>query len=663
MLPLLYRPSGFFPTAALLFSALMVFSCSPRSTDSTIEAADGNRLLVESPDQALQVQLSLNDQAQAFYTILRNDTVVLQPSRLGVRMEDADFTTGLSLAATSAVESVEDRYELLTAKRKNNTYKANKRTFHLLNAAGDTMQLLFQVSNDGVAFRYHFPGQSAEKKKITDEITSFQFPQEAKAWLQPMSEAKTGWKETNPSYEEYYQKGIAVGTPAPTKAGWVYPALFQTGHNWVLITESGTDGDYSGTRLHQSSSGGNYTIDFPQAPEDQPGGILNPESSLPWSTPWRILAIGSLKTIAESTLGTDLAKPAIALDQSFIKPGKASWSWAILKDDSTIYSVQKRFIDYAADMNWQYTLIDADWDQKIGYEKVKELADYAKTKDVKLLLWYNSAGDWNSTPYTPKSKLLTREARMKEFGRLQEMGIAGVKIDFFGGDGQSVMQYYTDILKDAAANKLLVNFHGSTLPRGWHRTYPNLMTMEAIKGFEFITFEQQNADEAPAHATVIPFTRNAFDPMDFTPLSLHVIPGINRKTTLGHELALPVLFISGIQHYAETANGMKQVPEYVREYLRNIPLVWEDTHFVQGYPGQLAIIARKAGDRWYVAGVNGENTPKTVSLDLSFIGQKQGTLLTDGKGQEAFQNKAVNLAATPNTEVDLKPNGGFVMIF
>lgn len=650
-------------TIIVLLAALGAMACSPKSADLSVEAGNMDALVVESPDQNLQLQLSLNDQAQAFYSILRNDTVVLQNSRLGIMMEDADFTNGLALASVSAPESVEDNYELLTGKRKNNSYKANKRTFHLTNAAGDTMNVIFQVSNDGVAFRYHFPGPAAEKKKITNEITSFQFKEDAIGWLQPMSDAKTGWKETNPSYEEYYQKGIAVGMPSPIKAGWVFPALFKTGNSWVLITESGNDGDYSGTRLHQNSPGGNYTIDFPQEQEKFPGGILNPESSLPWFTPWRIMAIGSLKTITESTLGTDLAKPAIAMDKSFIKPGKASWSWAILKDDSTIYSVQKRFIDYAADMHWSYTLIDADWDQKIGYEKVKELAEYAKTKNVELLLWYNSAGDWNSTPYTPKSKLITREDRRKEFARLQEMGIAGVKIDFFGGDGQSVMQYYTDILKDAADYKLLVNFHGSTLPRGWHRTYPNLMTMEAIKGFEFITFEQQNADEAPAHATVIPFARNAFDPMDFTPLSLHVIPGINRKTTVGHELALPVLFISGIQHYAETPRGMQQVPDYVKEYLRNVPTVWEDTRFVDGFPGEMAIIARRAGDRWYVAGVNGENVAKKVAVDLSFIGQKKGKLLTDGKKEGTFQNVAVDPAASNKTEINLKPNGGFVMIF
>ncbi|WP_255478584.1 glycoside hydrolase family 97 protein [Rufibacter sp. XAAS-G3-1] len=619
--------------------------------------------LVESPDKSIAVTFSLAPEQSATYAITRNGAPVLQNSKLGVRMEDADLTKDLTLASVSKVESVKDDYQILTAKRKNNSYRANKRTFHLKNTQGQQMDVIFQVSNDGVAFRYYFPGQGSGVKRINQELTSFKFPESAKGWLQPMSDAKTGWSETNPSYEEYYLKGIPVGTPSPIKAGWVFPALFQSGDSWALITESAPEGNYCGTRLAPNAPGGEYSIAFPQVQEKMPGGVVNPESELPWYTPWRIIAVGSLKTIAESTLGTDLAKPAIKLDHSFIKPGKSAWSWALLKDDSTVYDVQKRFIDYAARMNWAYTLIDADWDKKIGYAKMKELADYAKTKNVGLLLWYNSAGSWNTAPYTPRDKMLTYESRMQEFARIRDMGIKGVKIDFFGGDGQSVMQYYTDILRDAAENKLLVNFHGCTLPRGWQRTYPNLMTMEAIKGFEFITFEQQNADEEAAHATVIPFTRNAFDPMDFTPVNLDKIPRINRKTTKGFELALSVLFISGIQHYAEVPQGMAKAPAYAQEFLRQVPGVWEDSRFIDGYPGKQVVMARQANGKWYVAGINGENSAKTMELDLAFLKGKKGSFISDGNDASGMQQKTVEIAAHGKTTVDLKPNGGFVMVF
>jgi alpha-glucosidase len=646
----------------VLAGSLCLTACSPRAAQQGEEQASGI-YTIKSPAQNIVVQFTLSPEGGAFYNITHNDSLVLQESKLGLIREDADFSNGLTLLEATGSEEVSDQYQILTAKRKNNTYKANKRTFHLANAAGHKMDVIFQISDDGVAFRYYFPEQSAEVKKINREVSSFKFPPMAKAWLQPMSQAKTGWESTNPSYEEHYEQNIAVGTPSTIGAGWVFPALFQSNGSWLLLTESGPEGDYCGTRLHHESSDGEYSIAFPQAAENQPGGILTPQSILPWSTPWRIITVGSLKTIAESTLGTDLAAPAVRMDASFIKPGQASWSWVILKDDSTVYDVQKRFIDFAGDMKWRYCLVDADWDRKIGYEKIAELSRYAQSKGVGLLLWYNSAGSWNTTPYTPKSKLLTQKDRMAEFKKISDMGIAGIKVDFFGGDGQSVMAYYTDILKDAAANKLLVNFHGSTMPRGWHRTYPNLMTMEAIKGMEFITFTQETADLAPNHSAMLPFTRNAFDPMDFTPMNLTVVPGIERKTTSAFELALPVVFLSGIQHFAETPVGMAQVPAFVKEYLKEIPEVWEDTRFVEGYPGKLAVIARKAGNKWYVAGINGEATDKTLSLDLSFIGNKEGRLITDGAQKLSFTSSTVTAGNNTKNEIRLKPNGGFVMIF
>lgn len=619
--------------------------------------------MLQSPDKAVSLNFFLSEQQAPVFEVRHQDSLVLESSKLGIVREDADFTRDLRLEEVSAVKPVAETYEMVQGKRRERTYKANEKTFRLRNKQDESIDITFRVSNDGLAFRYSFPGESTEKKEITAEATSFNFPEGSRAWLQPMALVNTGWSGTNPSYEEYYLKDIAVGTPSPTEAGWVFPALFRSGNSWVLLTETAPYGNYVGSHLQQHSPEGEYTLAFPQEGEAFPGGALHPEAALPWSTPWRILTIGSLQTIAESTLGTDLAAPAIEMDPSFLRPGKASWSWVLLKDDSTVFEVQKQFIDYAADMNWQYTLVDADWDQKIGYDKISELAEYANSKGVGLLLWYNSSGSWNTTEYTPKSKLLTREDRAKEFSRIQEMGIKGVKIDFFGGDGQSMMQYYTDILEDAAAHKLLVNFHGSTIPRGWHRTYPNLMTMESIKGMEFITFEQQNANEEAAHSTVIPFARNAFDPMDFTPLVLYKIPGIERKTSNGFQLALPVIFLSGIQHFAETPTGMAQVPEPVKQYLREVPVAWDDSRFVAGYPGELAVIARKDGERWYVAGINGENKEKRVSLDLSFLEKQQGQLFTDGAEEFSFHTAPVRLPQEGMYEITLQANGGFVMVF
>jgi hypothetical protein len=334
-------------------------------------------------------------------------------------------------------------------------------------------------------------------------------------------------------------------------------------------------------------------------------------------------------------------------------------SWAILKDDSIVYDVQKRFIDYAADMHWDYTLIDVNWDRNIGYDRIRELADYAAGKKVGLILWYNSSGAWNKTEYTPKSQLLTHAQRVAEFRRLREIGIKGLKIDFFGGDGQSMIAYYNDILRDAADAGLLVNFHGSTLPRGWARTWPNLMTMEAVRGFEFTTFEQKDQDAMPAHAAMLPFTRNLFDPMDFTPMVFGDIPNIKRASSNGFELATSVLYLSGIQHFAETPDGMATVPAYVKAFLQELPRSWDYSRLVDGYPGKYAVIARRAGDTWYIAGINATGSEKKLTLDLSFVGKKQGVVITDGAEARSFSRRAI--AAGKKVAVTVKPHGGFVI--
>lgn len=640
---------------AAIFS--LNIACSEEETQSEYS--------ISSPDEQLSVRFWVSDSNRAHYAVLFGGTEILETSRLGLVREDADFSDKLTLSSASSVNPVQDDYEMPQGKEKNPVYEANEQTFHLSNADEEQLDIIFRVSNDGVAFRYHFPEESEEVKKISEELTSFRFRSGTRAWLQPIANVNTGFAETNPSYEEHYLEDIPTDTPSPTGAGWVYPALFNEGDTWMLITEAGLDRNYCGTRLRSESPEGEYFVGFPQEEERFPGGPVYPESTLPWSTPWRIITVGSLGTIVESTLGTDLADPAIEVDESFVEPGLASWSWALLKDESVNYDTQKEFIDYAAEMEWEYCLVDVNWDTNIGYDRIAELSAYAADKGVGLLLWYNSSGDWNETVYTPKSKLLSREDRRAEFSRLQEMGIRGIKVDFFGGDGQSMIKYYLDLFEDAADYGLLVNCHGSTLPRGWHRTYPNLMTMEAVKGFEFITFEQDNADLAPNHCAILPFTRNAFDPMDFTPMSLDEIPGIERKTTNGFELALPVLFTSGIQHIAETPEGMATVPDYVQEFLRDLPAAWEETRFIDGYPGKLAVIARRGADGWYVGGINGEDTPKSLSLDFSFLTESasSGMLITDGDERRSFVREEVDLTSSSTIRLDVKGNGGFVMYF
>jgi hypothetical protein len=611
-----------------------------------------------SPDRHISVEVRVTPSRTLEYSVQRDGQRVILPSRLGLQLKGADLAQGLTLSASSPVKSIRDDYELATGKRRHIGYHANEQVYSVRNAQGQAMDVAFRVSNDGVAFRYlvRAPG----RLQFLGESTSFRFDKDAKAWLQPMSVAQTGWNNTNPSYEEHYRREIPAGTPSPSAAGWVFPALFRANDTWVALTEANMDGSWHASRLQACASGAEYRLSTPMAPEVFTGGALLAESSGELRSPWRVIALGSLAAVAESTLGTDLAAPAIAFDRNKVAPGHASWSWALLKDDATVFEVQKKFVDYAADMHWDYTLVDADWDRKIGYDRMRELASYAAAKGVGLLAWYNSSGAWNKTEYSPKGKLLTHAQRESEFARLAQMGIKGVKIDFFAGDGKSMIAYYIDILKDAAAAGLLVNFHGATLPRGWGRTYPNLMSTEAVRGLEYTTFTQEDQDAVPRHAAMLPFARNLFDPMDFTPMVFGDIPNIGRATRNGFELAESVLFLSGIQHFAETPEGMATAPVYVKSFLQQLPRSWDDVEFVAGYPGRYAVIARKSGDAWYVAGINADDTDLALDLDLGFVAGREGQLITDGAGERDFTQ-----AALPGgrQQLRIKAHGGFVAVF
>lgn len=629
-----------------------------------VSCNSADKLTLESPGGNIIVSMHVSSDGKASYSVFLNEEPVIENSSLGIIREDGDFFTGMKLDSVSRVTAVQESYSLLYGKKKEAHYKANRRISHLSNASGGQMDVIFQVSDDGAAFCYSFPENSDAVKNITSEKTSFSFVAGTTGWIQPRAASKSGWNQCNPSYEEHYLEEVLLDSIRPDNNGWVFPALFRTGNCWINLTENWPDRNYCGSHLNKGEGANEMVIAFPEHLEGFTGGVVYPQSTLPWTTPWRIITLGSTPgVIIESTHGTDLAKPPVKSDFSYVMPGRASWSWALMKDGSVNFEMQKDFINYASEMGWEYCLVDVNWDTTIGWDKLADLARLAAEKNVSLIMWYNSAGDWNTVPYHPKDKLLTHESRTEEFSKLEKLGIRGIKVDFFGGDGQSMMDYYQDILADAHAHHLVVNCHGSTLPRGLQRTWPNLVSMEAIRGLEYATFDQESADKVPSKATTAAFIRNTFDPMDFTPVCFTAYDNFERVTGNGAELAMAVLFLSGVQHYAETPRGMAGMPDYVKEMMSSIPVSWDETRYIGGFPGKFLVIARRTGEVWYIAGINAGKEPKEMNMKLPFIVQANGILVTEDDKLRSFALKNVTLENDKSATVTLRPNGGFVMRF
>lgn len=649
-----------------LLLILLILSCS-----TAFSAKEKTGGLFLSPDKHVSLRL-MNLKGQLFFRVQYDGRTVVEKSPLGLETSLGAFDRELTQLGKISEKVSCESYVQPIGKKRNISVTYREVRVSVKNAESTPLDVIFRISNDGVAYRYKLYGTGP--CTVNRELGGFKFPANSTAFMTPLSVAHSGWARTNPSYEEHYQLDIPVGTPSTLGAGWTFPALFRVpGAGWVMLSETGTTGTYCGTHLAHLSTDSTYRIEFPNPVEGLPSQHAKAMMSLPFETPWRMMIVGDGPlSIAQSTMATDLVKPLYKAKYAY-KPGKATWSWLVLKDDSVTYDVSLRFIDMADTLGFAYSLIDAPWDVQIGRENIAKLAAYAKPKGVGLLLWYNSNGKWNDAPQTPKNLMDNQAARRAEMKWMQSIGVKGIKVDFFGGDKQFYMQYYEDILRDANDFGLTVNFHGTTLPRGWERIYPNFVTDESVKGMEFITFGQPDADKQPQHCATLPFLRNVVGPMDFTPVILndHLGPdrkgGPARRTTLGFELALPVVLFSGVEHFGLVPENVSVMPQEVFRYLRDVPSVWDETRFLAGYPGKDCVVARRTGKDWYIAGINGENVAKTLSFDTKGLLKKEvpGLLIQDRADAENAVVCGTLLRTDKSSIIQLKveKNGGFVLIF
>ncbi|MGC4102420.1 glycoside hydrolase family 97 protein [Ferruginibacter sp.] len=622
---------------------------------------------VSSPAKQLTLNITVTD-GKPFYTVVYNNKTMLDKSPLGIKTNEGDFSTAMKYNGREDT-IIDKTYNQAKIKKSQVHYLANQLTCNFENAQQRKMKIVFRVSDNDIAFRYELPAMGQRFACVVEkEETGYKFPATTTTFLSPMMAPMTGYARTAPSYESGYQADAPMINANYRSEGFVFPALFHVGNDgWILLSETGVSSLYCGAHLSDcSKETGVYTVEYPNPKQNNGFGSSGAAISLPGVTPWRTITVGeNLKPIVETTIPFDVVEPLYEPSRNY-KFGKSTWSWIVWQDPSMNYDDQVKYIDLAAALKWNYILIDAFWDTNIGKDKMKELIKYAKSKKIGVLLWYNSNGAENDAPQGPRNKMSTSVERKKEMQWLRDAGVAGLKVDFFGGDKQETMRLYEDILSDANDYGLMIDFHGATLPRGWERMYPNYIGSEAVVASEMLIFSQGVRDAEAFNATLHPFIRNAVGSMEFGGVLLNKFltksnQGRNKRlTTDAFQLATAILFQNAVQMFGLTPNNLTDVPSFEIEFMKKVPTIWDETVFVDGYPGKYVVIARRQGSKWYVAGANAGKDVLKVPLKLPMLAGRKATLYNDDL-EKAPYTKEISISETGEYEIEIQPNGGFVL--
>lgn len=631
-------------------------------------AGNAREKQITSPDGKLTVTVS-DTNGKPAYSIQYNGISFLESSPLGLVTNVGDFTQGMSIGEDVRIGNIDEQYEQPNIKQKSVHYVATEAVVPFMQEGKKVYEIIFLISNRDVAFKYKMLQHGANLCCVVQkEATGFVFPEGTTTFLCPQSKPMGGFAQTSPSYETPYTADDAMG-----KNGWgegyTFPCLFRNGDKgWLLVSETGVGGGYCASRL-MGHDKGLYTIGFPQAGELNGNGTVSPGITLPGETPWRTITLGeTLAPIMETTVAFDVVKPLYEASQEY-KYGSGSWSWIIGMDVSTNYEEQIRYIDFSAEMGYQSVLVDALWDMQIGRDRMEKLAKYAADKGVALYLWYNSNGYWNDAPQSPRGIMNNMIARRKEMKWMQSIGIRGIKVDFFGGDKQMMMQLYEDILVDANDYGLLVIFHGCTLPRGWERMYPNFASAEAVLASENLHFSQGSCDNEAYNACLHPFIRNAVGSMDFGGSALNKYynaqnapRGSKRTTSDVFALATAVMFQSAVQHFALAPNNLTDAPAWAIEFMKEVPTTWDEVRFIDGYPGKYVIMARRHGDKWYVAGVNAQKETLKIKVNLPMFSNGETLRLYSDDKALTGSVKQLKMGKKQEVQLTIPCNGGILIV-
>lgn len=581
---------------------------------------------VSASAHAPRARVSLDSTTGALsLAVTRDGRTVVEPSPVGIVTEQADLSQGLRFLHRKD-RTIDERYRTKAGKRLDRRVRMNESRLSFATAAGARLDLVVRASADGVAYRYVLPAGHGD---VLGETSAFNLPADAKAWLGTYRADNEG------QFVQY------TAASAPTGA-YSDQALFATDGGYTLLAESDLTGAYSGARLTHEQGSGTYRIKLADERITTDGG--------PLATPWRAMVTGDLATVTRSTFTDDLAPASKVRDRSWIRPGTALWTWlAGGRPAGQSLTAQKAYVDYAAERGWPYEAVDAGWyfrsdawdttDPEWQTNSwMPELVEYARAKGVGIIVWIH------------QRDLDTAEERAQWLPTLERWGVKGVKIDFMDSEAQATLKWYDAILPETAAHHLLVNFHGSTIPKGIQRTWPHVMTLEGVAG------EEKRTNTA-AHLTTLPFTRNVIGSMDFTPGAFQRV-GL-RPNSDAAEVGLTVAYESGLQMFAGTPESYDARP-LARAYFDQVPAAWDDTRLLAGQPGQEAVLARRSGDRWFLGGVYA-GAARTAEVPLS-LSPGRWLVETVQDGADGLVQERRVMRGGDTFTVDITTNGGFAAL-
>ena len=613
------------------------------------------------------------------------DVPMLLESPLGLYTNVADLSKDLTFIQEERLTEEgthREQYRLRQGKQSEISSEENSRVLMFTNpearAKGLMMMVAFRVFNNNIAYSYRLmQGGETSAIVVTGEASGFRLPADATAFICPQSDAMVGWKRTKPSYEENYIWDEPATSRSQYGQGWTFPCLFREGDKgWLLISETGVGSNYCASHLSDATPDGLFTIAFPMEGENNGFGSTGAQLGLAdcnvspydWMTQWtpyRTLTFGpTLKPIVETTVTWDVVEQLYEPSTDY-QGSRNTWSWIIWQDASINYDDQVKFIDLAASLGWEGCLIDGGWYKNIGRKGMEKLFAYCKEKGIRPWVWYNSNGGWNDAPQCARQCMHNPIVRKQEMRWLRDGGVAGIKVDFFGGDKQETMRLYEAILSDANDFGLQVIFHGCTLPRGWERMYPNYCSSEAVLASENLYFSQDFCEMEARHACLHPFVRNAVGSMEYggTVLQkrLHKDPdkGNTRRTTDAFELATAIVFQSSGQNFALTPRNLTEQPQFEIDFMKQVPTTWDETRFIDGYPGKYVVLARRHADRWYIAALNAQEEPLRLTLDVN--GYNVTNLIADEGDTNGTSLQPVKTDKKGLVRLTIRQGGGAVL--